>query len=141
MAETPEQRPVVREKQPNADFGVYFNITNGTSNDLELVAMDSHNKDCTQLVQDIGTKVPHDGKPHQIHLYDPCSSQGADGRIYLQGTVSANLYYWDGACPVWSSSNSASGPGIQSYNSGGHPLTVTIYIDDSTPVPPPPSKK
>ena len=135
-------RKVVRKKEPDADFGVYFQITNGTSNVIELVNFISNNGDCTQIdPSTYGSPIPNDGKPHQIHFRDPCGSTGADGNMTFQGRTSGKLYKWAGACPVWSPTNTASGPGIQNYNSGGHPLTVTIFINDSTPPTPPAKKK
>ncbi len=126
---------IVREKEPNADFGVYFEITNALGSDLVLVAFQSNNGECTQCLADHGTKIPSDGNQHEIHLNDPCSSQGADGIVYFDANVDGGVrhYIWSGACPVWSSNNSASGPGIRAFNGTGHPLTVTIFVDKSTP--------
>ena len=125
-----DEKKVVREKAPNADFGVYFNFTNKSKWNMEFISFVSNNGGCTTCDWKESQVIPNDGKPYQVHLNDPCSSQGADGIIRFQGDKPE--YKWSGACPVWSPENSASGPGIQDWNRGGHPLTVTILVDDST---------
>ena len=133
MAATNQEPKAVRVKTPNADFGVYFQITNATSNPIALTEFDSNNGECTQCNFNVGDSIPTDGKSHLVHLSDPCSSKGADGTVKFKGQSSGKMYNWSGACPVWSPTNTVSGPGITAYNSGGHPLTVSIYIDDTTP--------
>jgi len=79
--------------------------------------------------------IPNDSRPHQVHLNDPCSGRGAEGTAYFIANVGGTLreYAWHGDCPVWSPDNHADGPGISAFNTGGHPLTVTVSIDSSTP--------
>ena len=139
---TTTAKKIVRKKLPEADFGVYFQITNASSHELRLVNYHSWNGSCTQIIPDVvNSPIPNDGRPHEIRFRDPCSSTGADGQFSAQARDSTKLYRWEGECPVWSSTNKATGPGIQSFNSGGHPLTVTIYINDDTPPSPPEKKK
>jgi phospholipase C len=116
-----------------ADFGVYFEITNALGAPLYFSRFDSAEGGC--CTYDGPQSIPNDGRPHQVHLNDPCSGRGAEGTAYFIADVVGSLreYAWHGDCPVWSSSNHADGPGISSFNSGGHPLTVTIAVDPATP--------
>lgn len=114
------------------DFGIYFQITNGLGVPLYFSRFVSSEGNC--CTYDGPQSIPNDSKPHQVHLFDPCSGRGAEGTAYFIAEVEDELreYAWYGNCPVWSSTNNASGPGISAYNTGGHPLTVTIAVDDST---------
>ena len=115
------------------DFGVYFQITNGLPSPLFFSRFVSSEGDC--CTYDGPQSIPNDSKPHQVHLNDPCSGRGAEGTAYFVADVDGAIreYAWHGNCPVWSSLNGADGPGIVAFNTGGHPLTVTIAIDKATP--------
>lgn len=115
------------------DYGVYFQITNLLPVPMHFSRFASSEGDCCtyggpQL-------IPNDGKPHEVHLNDPCGGRGAEGTAYFVADVDGVLreYAWHGNCPVWSTTNDATGPGVSSYNKTGHPLTVTIAVDASTP--------
>jgi phospholipase C len=115
------------------DFGVYFQITNLLPVPLYFSRFESSEGDCCtyggpQL-------IPNDQQPHEVHLNDPCGGRGAEGTAYFVADVGGVVreYAWHGNCPVWSPDNGASGPGITTYNKGGHPLTVTIAVNPSTP--------
>lgn len=113
-----------------ADFGVYFNVTNRTGKSLTFKQFNSAEGDCCKA--SYPPVIPSDSVPHQIHLTDPCFSTGAEGTIIYEADGSEGPYAWYGDCPVGTPDNHASGPGVLSYNHGGHPLTVTIDL------PPPP---
>lgn len=114
-----------------ADFGVYFNVTNRTGKPLIYKQFNSAEGDC--CMASYPQIIPSDSAPHQIHLTDPCTSMGAEGTIFYSGDgTETPAYAWYGDCPVGSPDNHASGPGVVSYNHGGHPLTVTV---DLPPVP------
>jgi hypothetical protein len=110
-----------------ADFGVYFNVTNRTGKALMFKGFNTPEPDCCKA--SYPPVIPSDSVPHQIHLTDPCFSTGAEGSILYADDGSADTSYnWYGDCPVGSPDNHASGPGVVSYNKGGHPLTVTIDL-------------
>ncbi len=115
-----------------ADFGVYFMITNKTSEVLSFVGVD--HLDHASWDESNPKLIPNDGKPYKIHLNDPDTAAGAGGVIHYVGHIKGEYRYyaWYGDCPVWHKYNSANGPGITSWNDTGHPLTVTIFVDDNT---------
>jgi phospholipase C len=115
------------------DYGVYFQITNGLGVPLYFSRFVSAEGNC--CTYDGPQWIPNDSKPHQVHLNDPCGGRGAEGTAYFIAEVGDELreYAWYGDCPVWSSTNNATGPGVTAYNRGGHPLTVTVAVDRSTP--------
>jgi hypothetical protein len=110
-----------------ADFGVYINVTNRTGKPLVFKEFSTPEPDCCKA--SYPQVIPSDDVPHQIHLTDPCSSIGAEGTITYGSDGSGDAVYpWYGDCPVWSSDNHASGPGVLTWNKGGHPLTVTVDL-------------
>jgi len=114
------------------DFGVYLQITNRLPVPLTFSRFESSEGQCCTYAGP--TSIPADGQQHQVHINDPCSGVGAEGTAYFVAEVGgvARQYAWHGNCPVWSSTNQASGPGITSFNRGGHPLTIQIAINSST---------
>jgi phospholipase C len=113
-----------------ADFGVYFEVTNNLSAPLSYLK-----SDLVDATYDGPSTIPADGVPHVVHLADPYGFRGAEGTVYFTAVVDGALrqYAWYGTCPVWSPDNGANGPGVLRFNGGGHPLTVTIAVDASTP--------
>jgi len=115
------------------DFGVYVQITNGLPVPLSFSRFVPSVDGC--CTYDGPATIPNDNHPHQVHLDDPCSGIGAEGTAYFTAVVDGTVreYAWHGNCPVWSATNTADGPGVTTFNDGGHPLTVTVAIDASTP--------
>jgi phospholipase C len=113
-----------------ADFGVYFEVTNNLG--VPLFYLKS---DLTDAAYRGPSSIPSDGAPHLVHLADPHFLRGAKATVYFTAEVGGELrqYAWYGACPVWSPDNEANGPGVLRFNQGGHPLTVTLVVDPSTP--------
>jgi hypothetical protein len=116
-----------------ADYGIYFQITNGLGVPLNFLKFVSAEGDC--CTYDGPASIPSDGQPHAVHLADPCFATGAEGTAYFYAVVQGQRrqYGWYGNCPVWSDVNGASGPGVLAWNGGGHPLTVTIAVNPQTP--------
>jgi phospholipase C len=115
------------------DFGVYFQITNQLPVPLYFWKFVSAEAGCCTYSGP--SSVPNDGQPHQVQLNDPCAGRGAEGTAYFIAEVDGVVrqYAWYGNCPVWSSSNGASGPGVSAFNTSGHPLTVAVSVDTDTP--------
>jgi phospholipase C len=116
-----------------ADYGIYFQITNGLGAPLNFLKFVSAEGDC--CTYDGPASIPSDGQPHAVHLADPCFATGAEGTAYFYAVVQGQRrqYGWYGNCPVWSAGNGASGPGVLTWNGDGHPLTVTVAVDPQTP--------
>lgn len=115
-----------------ADFGIYFQVVNTLPVPLHFSRFKSaEGGACTYNGPQ---SIPNDGKPHRVHLNDPRASVGAEGTAYFIADIDGVVreYAWYGDCPVWSPKNRAHGPGVSDYNRGGHPLTVTIAVDEST---------
>lgn len=113
-----------------ADFGVYFEVTNNLG-----VPMYYLKSDLIDATYDGPASIPSDGQPHVVHLDDPYAFRGAEGTVHFTADIDGELrqYSWNGTCPVWSSANGASGPGVLRFNGTGHPLTVTVAVDTTTP--------
>ncbi len=130
-----KQQPLtsVQNRDLTMDFGVYFQISNSLPVPLYFSRFVSAEGDC--CTYDGPQSIPNDARPHQVHLNDPCGGRGAEGTAYFIADIDGVIreYAWHGNCPVWSSDNGADGPGITAFNKGGHPLTVTIAVDVSTP--------
>jgi hypothetical protein len=120
------------------DFGIYFQITNNTGATLNYMTGDYHH-----AKYEGPATIPSNDKPTTVHIGDPDHFEGAEATISFLATINGQMreYTWYGNCPVWSGNNTANGPGTISYNTGGHPLTVTVLLDASTegwtPWPPP----
>lgn len=112
-----------------ADFGVYFEVTNNLG-----VPMYYLKSDLVDATYDGPASIPSDGQPHLVHLADPYAFRGAEGTVYFTADINGELRQcaWCGTCPVWSSDNGASGPGVLRFNGTGHPLTVTVAVDATT---------
>jgi phospholipase C len=113
-----------------ADFGVYFEVTNNLGVPLSYLK-----SDLVDATYDGPSSILSDGLPHLVHVADPYAFRGAEGTVYFTAEIDGEIrqYGWYGTCPVWSTDNAASGPGVLRFNAGGHPLTATIAVDPSTP--------
>lgn len=112
------------------DYGIYFQITNNTGAALNYI-----NGSYSHAKYDGPNPIPSNNQPTTVHIDDPDHFEGAEATINFLANVNGQLreYSWYGNCPVWHANNSADGPGVESFNTGGHPLTVTIYVDANTP--------
>src|SRR5215218_8080698 len=116
-----------------ADYGVYFEITNKLPAPLCFTNFRPLDSGCGWDPSN-PTVIPNDGNPHQLHFTDPNTGEGAEGWMTYVADVRgvSRQYVWHGDCPVWSPTNKTDGPGVSNFNSSGHPLTVTIAIDEAT---------
>lgn len=116
-----------------ANFGVYLSVKNSMTRPMYVDLSRSSLDSCSWGSGSPPTPIKA-GQSATIYMNDDEASIGARGTAtyFIVEPEETKYYSFYGSCPVGSSSNGCTGPGLGSWNDSGHPLNASFEITTST---------